>query len=301
MFKLVLIAIATAYITPVFPLMLVAFWMIQKFYLRTSRQIRFLDLETKSPLYTHFIESLAGLATIRAFAWETDFGSQNRAFLQASQRPFFLLATIQRWLTLVLDLVISALAIIVAVLAVELRHTIDPGFLGLALVNVVSVISSLVSSYISNLKQMTLGTALKSLVSFWTDLETSIGAVSRIRSFTQDTPSEDPNHLPKIAGGWARTGGIEMNNITASHSPGLAPVLRDISLSIAPGEHVGICGRSGRYAYVYFITHTVGSYFAAGKVPFSASFFGLRTQVLVLFSSTARTSLPFILIKSAKA
>lgn len=140
---MVLIGIATAYIVPVFPFMLLAFWLIQRFYLRTSRQIRFLDLETKSPLYTHFIESLTGIATIRGFGWEEEFERQNRVLLKASQRPFFLLATIQRWLTLVLDLVVSALAIILAVMAVELRHSINPGFLGLALINVVSIAACL--------------------------------------------------------------------------------------------------------------------------------------------------------------
>ncbi len=42
---------------------------LQKYYLRTSRQMRLLDLEAKSPLYSHFIESLSGLVTIRAFGW----------------------------------------------------------------------------------------------------------------------------------------------------------------------------------------------------------------------------------------
>jgi ATP-binding cassette subfamily C (CFTR/MRP) protein 1 len=143
LYKIVMIGIATVYITPVLPCMLVGFWLIQRFYLRTSRQIRFLDLETKAPLYTHFIESLAGLATIRGFGWEKDFQRQNLDALQASQRPFFYLATVQRWLTLVLDLVISALAIIVAILAVELRDSINPGFLGLALVNVVGTPSNI--------------------------------------------------------------------------------------------------------------------------------------------------------------
>jgi ATP-binding cassette subfamily C (CFTR/MRP) protein 1 len=138
LYKMVLIGIATAYITPIFPLLLGAFWMIQRFYLRTSRQIRFLDLETKAPLYTHFIETLAGLATIRAAAWEKGFERQNLVGLQASQRPFFLLATIQRWLSLVLDLIVSVVGIIVAILAVELRYSINPGYLGLALVNIVS-------------------------------------------------------------------------------------------------------------------------------------------------------------------
>jgi ATP-binding cassette subfamily C (CFTR/MRP) protein 1 len=139
LYKMIMIGIASVYLIPVFPFMLIAFWLIQRFYLRTSRQIRFLDLETKAPLYTHFIETLAGLATIRAFGWEDNFRRQNLAALQASQRPFFILKTIQRWLTLVLDLVISVLAIIVAIMAVELRDSINPGFLGLALVNVVRI------------------------------------------------------------------------------------------------------------------------------------------------------------------
>jgi ABC-type multidrug transport system fused ATPase/permease subunit len=32
----------------------------------------------------------------------------------------------------------------------------------------------------------------------------------------------------------------------AGHGPDSEPVLHDVNLSIAPGEHVGICGRSGR-------------------------------------------------------
>jgi ATP-binding cassette subfamily C (CFTR/MRP) protein 1 len=95
---------------------------------------------------------------------------------------------------------------------------------------------------------MTLGTGLQALVSFWTDLETSIGAVSRIRAFSENTPSEDPLRLPKAPSGWLKSGQIDIKNLCASHSPDSEPVLRDINLSIAPGEHVGICGRSGRWA-----------------------------------------------------
>lgn len=135
---MVLIGLATSYIAITFPFVLATFYFVQRFYLRTSRQVRFLDLETKAPLYTNFIESLAGLATLRGFGWKEEFKRQNNEYLQASQRPFFLLATIQRWLALVLNLIVSGIAIIVAVMAVQLRGSIDPGFLGLALVNIVS-------------------------------------------------------------------------------------------------------------------------------------------------------------------
>lgn len=93
---------------------------------------------------------------------------------------------------------------------------------------------------------MTLGTSLQWLVSFWTDLETSIGAVSRIRAFSENTPSEDPFKLAKAPDGWLKSGQIDIKHMYASHSPDSEPVLHDINLSIAPGQHVGICGRSGR-------------------------------------------------------
>jgi ATP-binding cassette subfamily C (CFTR/MRP) protein 1 len=93
---------------------------------------------------------------------------------------------------------------------------------------------------------MALGLSLKSLVSFWTLLETSIGAVSRIKAFSEETPSEVPRHLPQAPHDWLSSGRVDIKNITASHNPDSSPVLHDISLNIMPGEHVGICGRSGR-------------------------------------------------------
>ena len=46
----ILITIATPYVAVSFPALLAVFFFIQRFYLRTSRQLRILDLETKSPL-----------------------------------------------------------------------------------------------------------------------------------------------------------------------------------------------------------------------------------------------------------
>lgn len=46
----ILITIASPFVGLAFPILLIVFYFIQKFYLRTSRQLRFLDLEAKSPL-----------------------------------------------------------------------------------------------------------------------------------------------------------------------------------------------------------------------------------------------------------
>ena len=94
------------------------FAVLQKYYLRTSRQMRLLDLEAKSPLYSHFIESLQGLVTIRAFGWAGDFEKKNLTLLDISQKPYYLLFCIQRWLALILDLLVAVLAVILMVLIV---------------------------------------------------------------------------------------------------------------------------------------------------------------------------------------
>lgn len=112
------------------------YWqVIQKYYLRTSRQIRILDLEAKSPLYSHFIESLSGLVTIRAFGWSETFQvvgfgrlktfadfvqERSLMLLDISQKPYYLLFCIQRWLALVLDLLVMVLAVILMSLVVKL-------------------------------------------------------------------------------------------------------------------------------------------------------------------------------------
>ncbi|KAI9647609.1 hypothetical protein NHQ30_003994 [Ciborinia camelliae] len=167
------------------------------FYLRTSRQIRLLDLEAKSPLYSHFLETLSGLAHIRAFKWAEKSCVTNHELLDNSQRPFYLLFMIQRWLTLVLDLFCGGIAFLVVTLAVILRDrgSASPGlgFTGVALVNII-----------------TFATNMTDLLEMWTKLETSIGAVSRIKSFSEDIQAEDEFdevNYPSVD--WPKTGKLE--------------------------------------------------------------------------------------------
>lgn len=98
----ILIAIGAKYVGVILPLIIVAIYLLQKIYLKTSRQLRLLDLESKSPLYSHFTETLSGLTTIRAFGWQTQSAAKNRRLLDISQKPYYLLYCIQRWLNLVL-------------------------------------------------------------------------------------------------------------------------------------------------------------------------------------------------------
>lgn len=80
--------------------------------LGTSRQMRHLDLEAKSPLYRHFTETGSGVVTIRAFGWEEAFLQENQKLLDYSQKPYYLLFCIQRWLAVVMDLFVAGIAVV---------------------------------------------------------------------------------------------------------------------------------------------------------------------------------------------
>lgn len=202
---------------------------IQKFYLRTSRQVRLLDLEANSPLYTHFIESLSGLVTIRAFGWSEDFVNQNLRALDNSQRAYYLLFCIQRWLSIVLDVMVAVLAILLMVLIVELRQSVGAEYASLALLNIMSFSASLTW-----------------IVRQWTALETSIGAVSRLKTFTSTTPTENlEDEREPVPENWPDRGGIVLKGVSASYSLAGIPILKDINMDIKPGEKIGVCGRTG--------------------------------------------------------
>jgi ATP-binding cassette subfamily C (CFTR/MRP) protein 1 len=238
--EVVLTCIASGYLAISVPFLAAMLYFLQDFYLQTSRQVRALDLELKAPLFSHFIASTEGLTTIRAFSWTSTVELQNTKLLDMSQRPHYLLFCLQRWLTLVLDLMIAAMATVLMGLAVALRDRINPGNLGVALVSV-----------------MGLGSTLSSLLTYWTNLETSLQAVSRLQEFTNGTPIEyeeneaSPHVRDKYLNNWPLKGNVVLSNVSASY--GSTKVLDDINLTFAAGSKTAICGRTVSKAK--FLTH----------------------------------------------
>ncbi|KAH8808808.1 putative multidrug resistance-associated protein [Xylogone sp. PMI_703] len=225
----VLMCLSAGYFAITMPVVILTVWVLQNYYLRTSRQLRLLDLEAKSPLYSHFLESLNGLTTIRAFGWAETFREQNLAFLDVSQKPYYLLLCIQRWLALILDLLVAVLAVILMILVVKLRANISPGHVGLALLNV-----------------MGFNETLASIIKNWTLLETSFGAIARLMDFSKNTPNENlAGEDQDVPPNWPERGAIEFKNVSASYISAGDIVVDNLSMSIQAGEKIGVCGRSG--------------------------------------------------------
>ncbi|KAF5532006.1 multidrug resistance-associated 1 [Fusarium phyllophilum] len=227
--SVILMCVFSGYFVATLPPLAFFCWLLQRFYLRTSRQIRILELQANSPLFTQFLDTLQGLSSVRSFGWVKQFKEQHFQFLDASQRPYYLLFSIQRWLAVVLDLAVAVLATILMVLIVQLRHNFEPKFVAMALLNVTSF-----SQYLTQ------------LIKNYTQLETSLGAVSRTKEFCATTDSENlPDEVATPPESWPFHGHVRIDNLTAAYSASGEPVLHDVSLDIAAGFKVGVVGRSG--------------------------------------------------------
>lgn len=115
------------------------------------------------------------------------------------------------------------------VLVVKLRTDISPGYVGLALLNV-----------------MNFNELLAQIIKNWTMLETSFGAIARLKAFSVTTANENlPGETSSVPESWPPRGAIEFKNVSASYTHGGDLVVKNFSMSITAGEKVGICGRSG--------------------------------------------------------
>lgn len=146
------------------------------------------------------------------------FLERNFQLVNNSQKPFYLMSMIQKWLALVLDLIITCMAVLVVGIAFVLRDTISPGFTGVALTQIISLTSNLTT-----------------MVLFWASLETSLSAVARIKGFSEDTEKETiPKcDVLKLSPTWPEFGRIEIRDVSAKY--GYVPItnlLLAISASI---------------------------------------------------------------------
>jgi ABC-type bacteriocin/lantibiotic exporter with double-glycine peptidase domain len=101
----------------------------------------------------------------------------------------------------VLQLFVAGMATVLVAFAVNMQGTTSKGAIGLAMVNVISF-----------------NVSLAMLIDMWTQLETSLGAIARLKMFMKNTPKEDRAlEKQKPPSDWPARGAIEIKNITASY------------------------------------------------------------------------------------
>jgi ATP-binding cassette subfamily C (CFTR/MRP) protein 1 len=123
----------------------------------------------------------------------------NRGLMDGSQRAVYMLPIIQEALNATLYWTITVLATVVVTLATQLRAS--PGFTGASLVAL-----------------MQFGMMLAAIIRSWTQLETAIGAVSRLQSFSKTIKSEYlENETDEPSENWPQHGSVDIWNVSAAY------------------------------------------------------------------------------------
>nr|NP_995697.1 Multidrug-Resistance like protein 1, isoform E [Drosophila melanogaster]AAS64686.1 Multidrug-Resistance like protein 1, isoform E [Drosophila melanogaster] len=219
--------------TPIFLAVIVPiaflYYFAQRFYVATSRQLMRLESVSRSPIYSHFSETVTGASTIRAYNVGDRFIEESDAKVDKNQVCKYPSVIANRWLAIRLEMV-GNLIILFASLFAVLGGQTNPGLVGLSV------------SYALQVTQ-----TLNWLVRMSSDIETNIVSVERIKEYgetKQEAPweLEQDKNKPK---NWPQEGRVEFQNFQVRYREGLDLVLRGVSFNIQGGEKVGIVGRTG--------------------------------------------------------
>ncbi|XP_059476483.1 multidrug resistance-associated protein 1 isoform X3 [Neocloeon triangulifer] len=232
-FRVLATIVVISYSTPIFLAVIIPigilYYFIQRFYVATSRQLKRLESVSRSPIYSHFGESVTGTSTIRAYGAQDRFMKESEQKVDFNQIAYYPSIIANRWLAVRLEMVGNLIIFFSALFAVLGKETMNPGLVGLSV------------SYALQITQ-----TLNWLVRMTGDVETNIVAVERIKEYGE-TKQEAAWDIPetKPPKEWPANGNVVFNNYQVRYREGLDLVLHGISCDIKGGEKVGIVGRTG--------------------------------------------------------
>lgn len=235
-----LICVSIPWMILLLPVLLVCFFVARKKYMYSAREIKRLDATTRSPIYADFSATLEGLVTLRAYNLREAFTRLFLYELDVNGQAYFSFLMVSRWLGFRLDSMCTIMLIIVAFLAVVLRSQVDVGLIGFALVYTMSL---------SGLFQWTVRQSA--------EVEAQMTSIERIHAYASLPPEhgyettltefKKQQEHPQIVKDLNReqNGKLELKDLTVTYREDLDPVLSNLTINIAAGEKVGICGRTG--------------------------------------------------------
>uniref|UniRef100_A0A673BAN6 ABC-type glutathione-S-conjugate transporter n=1 Tax=Sphaeramia orbicularis TaxID=375764 RepID=A0A673BAN6_9TELE len=218
--------------TPFFAIIIIPlafiYWFVQRFYVATSRQLRRLDSVSRSPIYSHFGETVSGLSVIRAYGHQDRFLKHNEITIDENLKTVYPWIVSNRWLAIRLEFVGNLVVFFAALFAVISRDSLSSGLVGLSI------------SYALNVTQ-----TLNWLVRMTSELETNIVAVERVNEYTEIENEAKWITDKRPPEKWPEEGRLQFDDYKVRYRPELELVLHGITCDINSTEKIGIVGRTG--------------------------------------------------------
>uniref|UniRef100_A0AAQ4QV97 ATP-binding cassette, sub-family C (CFTR/MRP), member 3 n=1 Tax=Gasterosteus aculeatus aculeatus TaxID=481459 RepID=A0AAQ4QV97_GASAC len=202
---------------------------VQRFYVATSRQLKRLESVSRSPIYSHFSETVTGSSVIRAYGRHSAFVMMSDMKVDENQKSYYPGIVSNRWLGVRIEFIGNCMVLFAALFAVTGRENLNPGLVGLS---------------VSYALQVTM--SLNWMVRMTSDLENNIVAVERVKEYSE-TKTEAPWEVEdkKPPPDWPTEGNVEFQDYSVRYREGLDLVLKNLTLSVKGGEKIGIVGRTG--------------------------------------------------------
>ncbi|KAL3456944.1 P-loop containing nucleoside triphosphate hydrolase protein [Aspergillus heterothallicus] len=205
------------------------YFAIQAYYQHACRQLRRLEMLARGPILNTASEMRVGAAVIQTFNQQDNFRRRARDVIDDHIRVWLPFVALDSWLLLRLQVLSSIIQLLSAILLSYLQS--PPSTLGLVLNYLIQTTSQFTS-----------------LAKMRADLEANMTSVERVWSYASNIPEDNTDsghHSIIIPASWPQSPTITFRSYTASYAPGAAPCLSNLTLTIRPGEHVAVVGRTG--------------------------------------------------------
>ncbi|CAE6528569.1 unnamed protein product [Rhizoctonia solani] len=203
------------------------YYNISKVYGQTSRDMRRLDSVTRSPLYSIYGETIAGVTVIRAFGASSMFLREMLRCVDTNASPYYGMWSVNRWLSVRFNILSAAIVAITGVVML-IDKNVDASFAGFALAFASTITGDLLF-----------------MVRRFVGLEQSMVALERINEFST-IAQEAPEFIePRPSASWPERGNISVENLTIRYAPTLPNVLHGITFDIKARSKIGVLGRTG--------------------------------------------------------
>lgn len=260
-------------------------------YLNTGRDLRRMESNTRSPIFSGFGELLEGIVTVRAFSAEKRFLDGLHLKVDLTTQMWYSFWMTNRWLLLNFD-ALGGLSVLVTTLF-ALSGLVSAGTAGLCITSAMSFTDS---TYWA--------------CRFWTGLELDLNSVERVVEYLE-LPREPPvviesSRPPAYWPSSESENLIVVENLVVKYAPELPPVLHNVSFALKARERVGLLGRTGSgkstlaMSILRFVDPESGRIFIDGIDITTIGLHDLRSRLTfipqdaTLFSGTLRENLdPF--------
>ncbi|QKD59067.2 P-loop containing nucleoside triphosphate hydrolase protein [Fusarium oxysporum Fo47] len=203
----ILVILSTSFLSILYLLPVgIVYFMIQSHYLHACRQLRRIENDARGPILNVASEIQTGAAVILSYSCSNVFKERARTSIDNHTRA-------------IIQLFSACLLLIIGA---------PPSTLGLVMNFVIQITVQ-----------------FNTFVQTRSNLEADITSVERVWAYADQVPEEPNTGEIQPVSSWPLSPSVTFDSFTACYTPGGPACLTDINLTIEPGQHIAVVGRTG--------------------------------------------------------